>query len=238
MGISKLLLLKMIPYMDGMISIKELSSLTGISNALCNTMIDDLVSNGVGSIEDEEHVRFTTMDKINAVILAMRLNTGMDEIARVLHWRDFEMLTAEMLEENGYTTVRNVRLRVERGAGVGRGSRSRSRQRSAMTMMEIDVVGIKCVNGENRAILLDCKHWQYMSPSELVRICEKQVARAVAFINGRHDVDHAIPSVIVLNDIPSIIDGVPIVPITRLREFLNDIYSIDNLHIVRRLEEG
>lgn len=217
---------------EGSMSIEELSSLSGISNPLCYAIIKDLVSNGIGSIQDDEHVRFTAMDKINAAILAMRLNTGIDEIARVLHWRDFEMLTAEILEENNYATARNVRLKV-RGRRGG-GSRSEG---GSTTMIEIDVVGIKCIDGKNRALLLDCKHWQYMSPSELAMICKRQVARAVAFVNERDDIDHAIPVVVVLNEIPSMIDGVPIVPITRLREFLNDIYSIDNLSIVRRLEE-
>lgn len=226
MGISRLLLLRMIPYMDGLISIDELSSQTGISISVCNAMLNELVSNGIGSIEGEGYVRFTHMDKISAVVLAMRLNASMDEVARMLHWKDFEMLAAEILEANGYSTARNVRVRAR--LGLARGSR---------TMMEVDVVGLKYVDCRNTALLIDCKHWHYISTSELARVCEKQVIRARAFIAERMDVDDAIPAVVVLNDTPSLIDGVPIVPITRFREFLNELYSIiDDLNVVRRLE--
>jgi len=209
----------MIPYMDGLISIDALSSQTGISINVCSSMLNDLVGNGIGNIEGEGYVRFTRMDRINAVVLAMRLNASMDEVARVLHWRDFEMLVGEILEENGYSTSMNVRVRAKPGLG---------------SRMEVDVVGIKSVDCRNTALLIDCKHWHYISPSELARVCEKQVIRARAFIAERRDVDDAIPAVVVLNYTPSLIDGVPIVPITRLREFLNELYSIDNLYVVRR----
>ncbi|GBC73756.1 hypothetical protein HRbin04_01162 [archaeon HR04] len=228
MKISRSLLLRMIPYMDGLISMDELSSQTGISISVCNAMLNELIGNGIGSMEGEGYVRFTHMDRISAVVLAMRLNASMDEVARVLHWKDFEMLTAEILEANGYSTARNVRVRARLGRGSRRGSR---------TMMEVDVVGLKYVDCRNTALLIDCKHWHYISTSELARVCEKQVIRARTFIAERRDVDDAIPAVVVLNDTPSLIDGVPIVPITRFREFLNELYSIlDELHVVRRLE--
>ncbi|MEM2923418.1 MAG: hypothetical protein QW560_03275 [Candidatus Nitrosocaldus sp.] len=227
MGISRLLLLRIIPYMDGLISIDELSSQTGISINVCNAMLNELLSNGIGSVEGEGYVRFTHMDRISAVVLAMRLNASMDEVARVLHWKDFEMLTTEILEANGYSTARNVRVRAKPGLGLARGSR----------MMEVDVVGIKHIDCRSIALLIDCKHWHYISTSELARVCEKQVIRAKVFIAERRDIDDAIPVVVVLNDTPSLINGVPIVPITRFREFLNELYPfIDELHVIRRLE--
>ncbi|MCS6768561.1 MAG: hypothetical protein RMJ59_04200 [Candidatus Nitrosocaldus sp.] len=232
--IGKSLLLRLIPHMDGLTSIDELSSLAGISRMVCSAMVDALIENGIGRMMEGGYgVRFTARDRISAVTLALRLGSGMDEVSRVLDWRDFEMIAAEMLEENGYRTMRNLRLTSGKGsgkvAGSGMGS-SRSR-------VEIDVVGVKkYVDGKGTALLLDCKHWQYMSPSELARICERQTYRAVRFMDERGhdlDVDHAVPVIVVLNDTPSMIDGVPIVPIARLRGFLNELYSMDNLRVVR-----
>ena len=69
-----------------------------------------------------------------------------DEISIALNWRDFEGLTAEILNHNDFAVIKNMILTKPR--------------------MEIDVVGIKL----GVAILIDCKHWkQYNNSSSTNR---------------------------------------------------------------------
>jgi len=216
MVLSKILLLKMIPFMNGFVYVKELSSRLYISYNVCNDMLEELVRLGIGKRvysdkgdKDEALFLFDLEDRINVVMLALRLNASIEEVTSVLNWKDFEILTSNILEENGYKVARNVRLKQNR------------------CRLEIDVVGRKYINGKCIALVIDCKHWSYITGAALKVIVKKQVRRASMLVEYDNSIDIALPIILTLRDIPMLIDGVPIIPISRLRSFLYE-YDIND----------
>ncbi len=215
---SKILLLKLIPFMNGFVYVKELSSKLCISYATCNDALEHLSRLGIGkriegSNEDSNGTLFLfdINDRINAIMLALRLNASIEEVTSVLNWKDFEILTANILEENGYMVARNVRL-------MDKQNRCR---------LEIDVVGMKDVNGKSIALVIDCKHWSYITEAALVSIVKRQVKRASMFVASDNNIDIALPIILTLRDMPMLVDGIPIIPISRLRSFLYE-YDIND----------
>jgi len=213
MVLSKILLLKMIPFMNGFVYAKELASKLYINYNVCNDMLEELVRLGIGkrvySDKDEALFLFDAYDRINIVMLALRLNASIEEVTSVLNWKDFEILTSNILEENGYKVARNVRLKQNR------------------FRLEIDVVGMKYINGKCIALAIDCKHWSYITEAALKLIVKKQIKRASMLVEYDNSIDIALPIILTLRDIPMLMDGVPIIPISRLRSFLYE-YDIND----------
>ncbi len=227
--IGKVILLRLIPCMDEYTSVDRIADTLSLSKEICKDALNYLLENGVGrvvgyGIDGGEILSFNSDDRISSALLALRLNASIDEVTPLLEWRDFEVLASDILESNGYDVVRNLRLssKVD-GKGKGKGK------------VEIDVVGMKSIYSSSIALTIDCKHWNYITYGALVRIAEKQIQRTHLFL-GYYSIDRALPVIITLRDTPMLIDGIPIVPISRFNSFLNE-YDIndDRLRFITRV---
>ncbi len=189
----------------GGISIKDFSIITQYSEDSSKSILDNLLQNGIGSYENNL-INFEKNDKIKTSLLAISMGAAIEEVSRLLEWRDFESLSAEILETNGFDTIRNLILNKPR--------------------MEIDVVGVK----SNIAILIDCKHWKRMSNHSLGKAVEKQIERTKHYIT-KEKVKAAIPAIVTLyqHDL-EFINRVPIIPIFKLGSFCEEFYgNLDEL---------
>ena len=142
----------------------------------------------------------------------MCLQMGCDEenISKMLNWKDFELLSAELLHILGYVTKTNIYFTEPR--------------------MEIDVIGIK----SGFAIIADCKHWKYSSISSISRYAKKQIQRTEFLLLRGNDISSAIPIILTLHAVTiNFIEGIPIVPISKFKSFVNDIHCyLDEIHVI------
>ena len=200
------LMLKAIPLVnEGNISIDEFALATGLGRKTSMELIRFLVKNEIGTI-DSDAIKFNSLDKMQAAMLAIQKGVDVEDLSKVLNWKDFEILATNILDACGYVAYHSFRLKKPRA--------------------EIDVVGIK----DGMALLIDCKHWKRSSPSELKRFASMQVDRAEAFVRAKKaEIKFAIPVILTLH-LGSIIfaDDVPIVPVIKFRSFLNEMHGYLN----------
>ena len=190
----------------GGISIHDFSMAIQTNEGLAITIADNFMQNGIGTFQNEL-LYFKENDRLKASLLAISMGAAIDEVSRLLDWKDFESLTAEILENRDFETTSNVILTKPR--------------------MQIDVVGIK----SGIAILIDCKHWNNMSQSSLQAAVKKQVERTKHYVS-REKVQAAIPVIVTLYQQEiKFIDRVPIIPIYQLDAFCEEFYgNLDELY--------
>jgi len=159
-----------------------------------------LAKRGIGTI-GSDYIEFESLDKMRAAMLAIQMGADIENLARVLNWKDFEMLATNILDVSGYIACHGLRLKDPR--------------------VEIDVVGIK----DQMALLIDCKHWKHTSPSELKRFALMQIDRAEAFVRANErKIRFAVPAILTLHlESITFADGVPVIPMIKFRSFLNEI---------------
>ncbi|MHC1589455.1 MAG: nuclease-related domain-containing protein [Candidatus Hecatellaceae archaeon] len=160
--------------------------------------------------------KVSPLQRVQLALKAVRLGVSPDEACKNLSWSEFEKAVKQALELNGYKAVSHLKIKVE-----GRFS-------------EIDVFAVK---GET-ALLVDCKHWKKpLRSSEALKIVEAQNRRVEA-LGRRNNVSilrvkmgrkinrkfYVIPVVVTLFETSQkILDGTPIVPVSKLPSFLNEI---------------
>jgi len=127
-----------------------------------------------------------------------------------LNWRDFEGLTAEILESKNFAIIKNLILTKPR--------------------MEIDVIGIRL----GVAMLIDCKHWKKYDSSSLSKAVKKQVERTKHYI-AKTPGAIAVPVIVTLyHDKIDFIDRVPIVPIFQFSSFVDEFYGhLEDMNTVK-----
>ncbi|MGI0076536.1 MAG: NERD domain-containing protein, partial [Nitrosopumilaceae archaeon] len=142
-------------------------------------------------------------------IFAISQGAPIDDVSIYLNWKDFEGLVAEILESKNFDIIKNLVLTKPR--------------------MEIDVIGVN----HGVAVLIDCKHWKWMSSSTLREIVKKQVARVKHYV-GKTQGAIAVPAIVTLyQEEISFIDNVPIIPILQFSSFLDEFYgNLDNLKTI------
>lgn len=172
-------------------------------------MLQELSQHGIGNF-DGEVSEFEDGDRLKATIFAINKGIPIDDVAEHIDWRDFEGLTAQILQMNDFATMRNLILTKPR--------------------MEIDVVGVKF----GIAILIDCKHWRRHSQSALDAAVQNQIKRTKHYVASNGTV--AAPAIVTLyQDAVTFIDKVPIVPIFRLESFLEEFYgNLENVETIRK----
>ena len=189
----------------GGLSIKDFSVVTKLDEETAKALLDYFLQNGIGEYEDHQ-IFFDENDKLKTCLLAIQMGAPIDEISKLLGWKDFESLAAEILDASEFETTRNLILTKPR--------------------MQIDVVGIK----SDVAILIDCKHWKRSSQSALGDAVKKQIERTKRFLKTEN-VKAAIPAIVTLHQEIRFIDKVPIIPIFQLNSFCEEFYgNLDDLN--------
>ena len=153
-------------------------------------------------------------NRLKIAVKAGSLGADMEAVSSFLGWQEFESIAATALKNNGYDVWQNLRFK------------------HAARRWEIDVVGCR----KPLVICLDCKDWHHgLSPSAIRRIVEAQVERARALADALSNVSIGIecakwsqakfvPAILAL--LPTrfkFCDGVPIVPVLQLQDFLNQL---------------
>lgn len=163
----------------------------GVGEREARAQLDSLVGAGIGR-EDEGRYIFEPADVLSAALLMLERGEPVEQVSAELDWRSFEGLAARILESRGFRTERNVVLRGPRA--------------------EIDVAA----TGHGVALLIDCKHWMRLSPSQAARAARMQARRAGRYAAGG---EKSVPAVVALA--PDVLSAgrVPVVPISGLGEF-------------------
>jgi len=150
---------------------------------------------------------------LDLVITAVRQGVPEKTLVKYIDWRVFEEFAARALAEAGYETYRNISVRAR---GVS---------------FELDVIGVK----EPLVLVVECKHWQpkYTSPSRLREIVSQHLARlnkltlmwrSLEGVKLRRGLK-AVPVILVVREysIPRVVEGAAIVPVSKLKGFLQEI---------------
>jgi len=180
------------------------------SKATTREVLDYLVNSGIGQLSDGL-VIFSSKDKLNTILLAMKNGCDPESISKKIQWNDFELFTSQLIESAGYPFERNVVFSKPR--------------------IQIDVIGFY----HKIALLIDCKHWMKIQGFNIIKFSSNQIKRAEIFLDKRKDVESAIPIIVTLHEHDcNFFDKVPIVPISKFKEFLQNFpFYLDRLHIVQ-----
>ena len=194
---------------DG-ISIQDFAIVTDTNNQTAKKILDVFIKNDIGKF-DGNTVYFELGDKIKAAFLIIENGEQIEQVSEYLDWKDFEGLVAQILEEKGFATMKNMVLTKPR--------------------MEIDVVGIN----HGIAMLIDCKHWKKLSQSSLNTIVEKQIKRVKHYVSKTNGAI-AVPVIVTLyHEQINFINKVPIVPVQQISSFIDEFYG--NLDKVKTIEK-
>jgi hypothetical protein len=184
----------------GGLSVKDFSMAIESSEVLAREILDNFMQNGIGRFE-EGQIFFEETDRLKTTILAIQMGAAIEEVSRLLDWQDFESLAAEVLQKRDFDVEKNVILTKPR--------------------IQIDVIGIK----SDVALLIDCKHWNYMTQSSLQNAVKKQIERTKQYLS-KANIKAAVPVIVTLyqHDL-QFIDKVPIIPIHQLDSFCDEFYG-------------
>ena len=195
------LFIKTLLAIEPRISVERFSAISGISGSVLKTVLDFLTENNLCVLSDDI-IEFSDSSKLKAAFLALQIGCDIESVSGYLSWKDFEILTSEVLASFGYETRTNLLLTKPR--------------------MEIDVIGI---SGEF-AIAIDCKHWKRNNISAICRASMKQATRAQRLLNWDDSITKVVPVILTLHtESEKFVCGVPIVPIQKFGSFVSEIRS-------------
>lgn len=194
-----LLLTKAVAGIPGCKTVLEFQSRCKIpSFATTIELLNFLVSNGIGK-RSKSKLNFSEIDKLNLLLFLLRNGSDTKILSSRLDWRDFELFTTIILQQENYFCQTNIHLRKPR--------------------FQIDIVG----RAGNRALFVDCKHWKDMSETKRIECAYQQQKRARAYMKIDRNIKIGIPIIVTLNEPPGrFVDRVPFVAINRLHMFLKD----------------
>ncbi len=193
----------------GGISVIDFAVVAQTDQISAKEILNILVANKIGSF-DGDVVTFNSGDKLRVSLFAISQGVPIEEVSIHLDWKNFEGLTAEILQSKNFSIIKNLVLTKPR--------------------MEIDVVGIN----HGVSLLIDCKHWKKLSTSSLNDIVRKQVERAKHYVSKTKGAI-AVPAIVTLyQEEIRFIDKVPIIPILQFSSFVDEFYG--NLEEVKTIE--
>lgn len=181
----------------GRTTARRYSAEAGVGEREARADLESLVGSGVGIKRDGGYC-FDPADTLSAALLLLGRGEPLEGVSAELDWRSFEGLAARILESCGYAVERNLVLRSPRA--------------------EIDVAAA----GRGVSLLVDCKHWMRLSPSQAARAARMQARRAkLHALSGRAGI--AVPAVVALQPDVEFAAGVPIVAIAKLGGFADEL---------------
>ena len=163
-------------------------------------------------------VEVDSEQRLMLAIEALKADADVGRVCRELDWREFEELASRALEANHFSVTKHLMFKHN-------GHR-----------YEIDLVGAK----EPLLMCADCKHWSGgLGPSRIQKAARRQFERMRSLADEMPRlVDRLgitawrraviLPTVITLsNTTRGLLEGIPIVPILRLRSFLKELNPLD-----------
>lgn len=181
------------------------------SKTTTEELVNYLINLGIGEFSDNS-VAFSEEDKLDTILLAMKQGCDPERLSKKIQWNDFELFTSLLIESAGYSYERNVVFFTN-------------------PRIQIDVIGFY----RKIALLIDCKHWMKIHGFNISKFSSNQIRRTKVFLDKRKDVQSAIPIIVTLHEYDySFFDKIPIVPISRFQEFLQNFpLYIDRLHCIQ-----
>ena len=171
-------------------------------------------------------IEVSPKQRAKIVTRALELGADLEHVCRFLSWAEFEMITAQALEANGYRVINNFRFK--------HGKERR----------EIDVLGLD----EPLIICVDCKHWKRgLRTAAAQKTIEAQIerTRALADVLPRYLQEIGLESwgaATLLPMVVSLLPGqnklynkVPVVPVLQLQNFISEVpLKLGLLHQISR----
>ena len=164
-------------------------------------------------------VEIDSEQRLMLAIEALKDHADIGSVCRQLDWREFEELTSRALEANHFSVTKHLVFKHN-----GR-------------RYEIDLVGAK----EPSLMCADCKHWSWgLGRSRIQNAARRQFERIRSLADEMPRLADrlgikawrravVLPTVITLSDTTrGLHEGVPIVPILRLRSFLKELNPLDH----------
>ncbi|MCW4033633.1 MAG: hypothetical protein NWF08_09625 [Candidatus Bathyarchaeota archaeon] len=164
--------------------------------------------------EQEENIIQEEKSSEERIELALKaLNLGGDpiEICKLLNWREFENLSVEAFQLNGYSVIDNLTF-------------SSNKKR-----FQMDVIASK----NNSILSIDCKHWMYFYWFSRIKDAvkthlnrTKALSNEIQILSSKLSLKSSkkifiVPVIVTLSDPRrNIIEGVPIVSILKLEDFI------------------
>jgi len=189
-----------------------------IGYGLCQKLLVKLQNAGLVNVR-EGILETTSVQRLKLAVYAIQQGADIERVSSFLHWKEFEAMTAAVLEKNHFNVQTNVHF-----SHVGH-------------RWEIDVVGCK----KPTCLCIDCKHWHHgLHRSALMKIVDKHIERTSAFADSLPNPARKIEcnSWNEVNVVPAIISlmpgtfkfhsKVPIVPALQLQEFLSQLPAYAN----------
>lgn len=197
---------------------KQINKDAKIGYGLCQKLLRKLQNEGLVYVK-EGILETTNVQRLKLGVYAIQLGADVERVSSFLQWKEFEAMTAVVLEQNDFSVHTNVHF-----SHVGR-------------RWEIDVVGCK----KPICLCIDCKHWHHgMHRSALVKIADEQIERTSALADSLPNLAEKIECVSwnEVNVVPAILslmpgsfkfhNKVPIVPVLQLQEFLSQLPAYAN----------
>ena len=131
-------------------------------------------------------------------------------ISARLDWKQFELLSEQAFASFGFETIKNFRMK--------------------KPTMEIDLLATK----QDLAFAVDCKHWKRtVGAGAMKRIGDRQILRSKRLL-GLMGLSRVVPVVLTWHDelLGVLENGVPIVPIHRLTDFVMNWESTDEILVL------
>lgn len=152
--------------------------------------------------------------RVKIAMYALQLGADFERVCDLLSWREFEDISAEAFENNGYEVIRNFHFE------------------QASKRWEIDIIGLK----KPLILCVDCKHWKRgWRKSATLKAVEAQTERTKAFAKALPNYcqkarlegwQTATLIPIVLSLLPGphkFCNNVPVVPVLQLQDFINEL---------------
>jgi len=169
------------------------------------------------------------------LVLFGKFKLDLEPLVELVSWREFEDLVCDLLRSYNHIVVKRVRLPVKMQQGVER--------------VEFDIVSIDkahVIDNCYNILLIEVKHYRH-SKLNVSEVCLRHLAKIKLVVNNKSSLYELmrrlplalsktfrlriVPVIITLREyVPSIIEGVPIVPVWKLRDFLENYYL--NLDII------
>jgi len=198
---------------NGFVLVEDIKKDSKLSSGTIMNLLEKMQTQDLLKVH-EDNVEADSEKRLKLAVKAVSLGADVESVSGFLDWQEFESIAATSLKNYGHAVLQNLRFK------------------HASRKWEIDVVGCR----RPLIICLDCKDWHHgLSTSAIRRIVEAQIERARALADALPNISIGIewakwskakfvPSILAL--LPTkfkFYDGVPIVPVLQLQDFLNHL---------------